>query len=31
MAIDRIERLSIDQNGWRYNRIGIDRTEIENI
>ena len=31
MAIDRIERLPIDQNGYQKNRIAIDRTEIENI
>ena len=27
MAIDRIERLPIDQNGYQKNRIAIDRTE----
>ena len=31
MAIDRIDRLPIDQNGYQKNRIAIDRTEIENI
>ena len=31
MAICRIERLPIDQNGYQKNRIAIDRTEIENI
>ena len=31
MAIDRIEELPIDQNGYQKNRIAIDRTEIENI
>ena len=31
MAIDRIERLSMDQKGYRSNKIAIDRTERESI